>query len=223
MVGGLELQWLGSLDYQKALEMQMQLVERRRAGQCGDTLLLLEHPAVVTLGSSAHEENLLRTREKLAAAGVAVHSVRRGGDVTYHGPGQLVGYLVTDLAAKGPVDVGLFLRGIEAALIETLAELGIRGKRIEGMTGVYIDRCEEDGNGPERKIASIGVGVRGWVSFHGFALNVSMDLSDFDVIVPCGLSGVEMTSVARELGQSPEDLDERTRQIVGQRFVERFA
>jgi lipoyl(octanoyl) transferase len=220
----LDVQWLGEVEYEAALRLQMQRVEERRAGSCGDTLLLLEHPPVVTLGSSAHEENLLASREELTARGVALHEIRRGGDVTYHAPGQLVGYLIADLAARGPVDVGLFLRSLEAALIDALATLGVPAKRIDGMTGVYVDRSGEAGAGlgPERKIASIGIGVRAWVSFHGFALNVSMDLAGFDVIVPCGLSGVEMTSLARELGSGPAELDERARTIVAQSFAKRF-
>ena len=220
MTSGLDVQWLGRVEYEAALRLQMERVALRREQGCGDTLLLLEHPPVVTLGRSAHEENLLRSREELSAAGISVHEINRGGDVTYHAPGQLVGYLIADLAAMGPVDVGRFLRGIEGALIDALAQLGIAAKRIRGMTGVYVERG--DAPGPERKIASIGVGIRGWVSFHGFALNVSTDLAGFAAIVPCGLSQVEMSSVAAELGRAEPDLDARTREIVSECFRKRF-
>ena len=197
--------WLGSVAYGAALERQLEAVEARRAGG-PDRLLLLEHPPVVTLGRSAKPENLLTPRAELAARGVEVHEIARGGDVTWHGPGQLVGYLIADLAARGARDVSLWLRGIEACLIEALGELGVPSRRVEGMTGVFVDESHAHaGRGAaERspaKIASIGVGLKGWVTYHGFALNVTPDLSGFGDIVPCGLSGVTMTSLARELGR----------------------
>jgi lipoate-protein ligase B len=180
--------------YGEALELQLAAVEACRAGGA-DRLLLLEHPPVVTLGRSAKAENLLASRAQLAARGVEVHEIARGGDVTYHAPGQLVGYLIADLAARGARDVSRWLRDLEACLLEALAELGVPSRRIAGMTGVFVDAP-----GTPRKIASIGVGLKGWVTYHGFALNVSLDLAGFDDIVPCGLAGVAMTSVARELG-----------------------
>jgi lipoyl(octanoyl) transferase len=134
----LETSWLGSVPYGPALERQLAAVEARRAGGA-DQLLLLEHPPVVTLGRSAKPENLLTPREQLVARGVEVHEIARGGDVTWHGPGQLVGYLIADLAARGAQDVSLWLRSIEATLIEALAELGVASRRIEGMTGVFVD------------------------------------------------------------------------------------
>lgn len=208
----LGVEWLGRVPYAEALELQEKAVEARRSGSAGDRLLLLEHPPVITLGRSAKGDNVLLTPEELATRGIESFEIRRGGDVTYHAPGQLVGYLVSDLAAaatregRAP-DVHRFLRTIEGALIEAMAELGVVGARRAGMTGVFAARPEA-ASGPLRKIASIGVGLRGWVSCHGFALNVTTDLSGFDTIVPCGLRGVEMTSIRRELGAGLPDLQE---------------
>jgi len=193
MACALETSWLGTVAYDDALERQLASVGARRGGG-PDRLLLLEHPPVVTLGRSAKAENLLTPRAELLARGVAVHEIARGGDVTWHGPGQLVGYVIADLAARGAQDVSLWLRGIEACLIEALAELGVPGRRVDGMTGVFVDAP-----GRPRKIASIGVGLKGWITYHGFALNVTPDLAGFGDIVPCGLAGVTMTSVAHEL------------------------
>jgi lipoyl(octanoyl) transferase len=195
----LEIDWLGVVPYGAALERQLAAVEARRAGG-PDRLLLLEHPAVITLGRSAKPENLLAPRAALAARGIEVHEIARGGDVTYHAPGQLVGYLIVDLAARGAPDVSRWLRDIEARLIDALEELGVPSRRIEGMTGVFVDDPRSRAGQP-RKIASIGVGLKGWLTYHGFALNVSLDLAGFGHIVPCGLSGVAMTSLARELGR----------------------
>jgi len=195
MAHALETSWLGSVPYGAALQRQLDAVEARRAGG-PDRLLLLEHPPVITLGRSTKPENLLASRDALAARGVELHEIARGGDVTYHAPGQLVGYVVADLASRGAQDVSLWLRGIEAALLEALAELGVPSRRIDGMTGVFVDAP-----GRPRKIASIGVGLKGWITYHGFALNVSLDLAGFGDIVPCGLAGVTMTSLARELAR----------------------
>jgi lipoate-protein ligase B len=199
-------------------------------------LLLLEHPPVVTLGRGASEENLLAPPDELRARGIEVHRVGRGGDVTYHGPGQLVGYPIIDLDARAARDVHAFLRLLEGSLIEVLAELGLAAKQITGMTGVYVDlerspRPSPGGSVPggkrERKIASIGIGLRRWVTFHGFALNLTLDLADFETIVPCGLGDVEMTSLARELpgegSVEAPDLEARARAAVGDAFRRRFA
>jgi lipoate-protein ligase B len=193
----LNVEWLGRVPYAEALALQQARVEARRRGACGDALLLLEHPPVITLGRGARPENLLVPREVLAARGVEVHEVARGGDVTWHGPGQLVGYLVLDLAARGEPDVHAHLRRIEALLIDALAGAGVAAGRREGMTGVFVEPGPGDA-GPPRKIASIGVGLRGWVTYHGFALNVCNAPEGFAAIVPCGLHGVEMTSLRRE-------------------------
>ncbi len=222
----LAIEWLGRLPYAEALETQRKAVDARSGGVAGDRLLLLEHPAVVTLGRSSHEEHLLCSREELAARGIEVHEIARGGDVTYHAPGQLVGYPILDLAARGR-DLHAYLRSLEETLIAALACLGVKGARIEGKTGVFVER-EAGDRGPDRKIASIGVGVRRWVSYHGFALNVSLDLSGFDAIVACGLQGVEMTSIAREWqrrGRAPcssQELGAATRDAVERAFRARF-
>jgi lipoyl(octanoyl) transferase len=215
----LRVEWLGTVPYAEALELQLRAVEERRAGRAPDRLLLLEHPRVITLGRGFREEHLLTPREVLAARGIEVHEVARGGDVTYHGPGQLVGYLVVDLGARGPLDLGRFLRAIEAALVGALGALGVKTGTLPGMTGVFVAPSE-----PPRKIASIGLGLRAWVSYHGFALNVTTGPGDFRDIVPCGLHQVEMTSLAAELGAAaPGDLAERARLAVTEAFEGRLA
>lgn len=216
MAGDLAVAWLGRVPYAEALALQERRIEARRRGEVGDALLLLEHPPVITLGRRGRDENVLAEPAALAARGVEVHRVARGGDVTYHGPGQLVGYLIADLAARGEADAAALLRRIEAALVAALADLGVAGYTRPGQTGVF---ATPGAPGPARKVASIGVGLRGWISWHGFALNVSLDPSAFDLIVPCGLHDVAMTSLARELGAAaPPDLEERTRAAVTERF-----
>ncbi|UCF41637.1 MAG: lipoyl(octanoyl) transferase LipB, partial [Gemmatimonadota bacterium] len=161
----------------------------------------VEHPPVVTLGRSTEPQHLPLSAEQLAARGVEVHDIERGGDVTFHGPGQLVGYPIYDLSEHRR-DLHWYLRQLEAALITALADFGIAGGRTEGFTGVWTGG---------RKIASIGIHVKQWVTWHGFALNVTTDLSYFDLIVPCGIEGVVMTSVQRELGErTPRDVWART-------------
>jgi lipoate-protein ligase B len=220
MAGVVRVEELGRVPYAEALARQQALVEARRRGEGDDVLLLLEHPPVVTLGRGSHEHNLRVPREALRARGVELYEVARGGDVTWHGPGQLVGYPILDLAARGAPDLHAYLRGLEALLCEALAALGVAAATRAGMTGVF----SADARPRPRKIASIGVGARGWVTWHGFALNVDCDLAGFDCIVPCGLSGVEMTSVARELGESaPPDLGRRARDAVKAAFARRFA
>lgn len=220
MAGPLAVEWLGRVAYGEALALQERRIEARRAGAVPDALLLLEHPPVITLGRRAREANVLAPPAALAARGVEVHRVARGGDVTYHAPGQLVGYLVLDLAARGEPDAVALLRRIEAALVAALADLGLAGYTRPGQTGVFV---APGSPGPARKVASIGVGLRGWISWHGFALNVTLDPAEFGLIVPCGLHDVAMTSVARELGAAPDDLEERARARVAARFAEAFA
>lgn len=217
---GLAVEWLGVVPYAEALALQERRIEARRRGEVPDALLLLEHPPVITLGRRAREENVLAAPEQLAARGVEVHRVSRGGDVTYHAPGQLVGYLIADLAARGEADAGAWLRRIEALLVAALADLGLAGYTRPGQTGVFV---ASEAPGPARKIASVGVGLRGWISWHGFALNVTIDPEEFALIVPCGLRDVVMTSVARELGAAaPEDLDRRARAAVTARCADAF-
>jgi lipoate-protein ligase B len=187
----MEVAWLGEVGYRQALSIQLDHVSRRADGEIGDTLLLLTHPSVYTLGSAGDPGNLLVPREELDRAGVPVERVSRGGDITWHGPGQLVGYPIVRLRRP---DVLRHLRAIERSLVDALAAFGIRGERIEGLTGVW-----EGG----RKIASIGVGVKRWVTWHGFALNVSPDLSWFRKIRLCGLEGAEATSMEEVLGHAP--------------------
>jgi lipoate-protein ligase B len=221
----LAIEWLGLVPYREALELQQKCVEARRAGAAADRLLLLEHPPTITRGGGARSDTLLVSAEQLAARGIELHRVSRGGDITYHAPGQLVGYLVLDLAARGARDVHAFLRGIEAMLARALAALGVRARTLAGYTGVFAQPADgESGAQRPRKIASIGVGVRGWVTYHGFALNVDIDLRGFEAIVPCGLDFVEMTSVARELGgDAPADLALRAREAVSAACRERWS
>jgi len=182
---------LGRVPYAEALALQERLVSERQAGRGLDTLLLLEHPPVVTLGRGADPGHLLRTREELSRKGVEVFEAGRGGDVTYHGPGQLVGYPI--LRLPPPLqDLHLLLRRIEAALIGSCLEFGIEAGRVEGLTGVWVGRD---------KLAAIGIRVARWVTSHGFALNVSTDLTAFDDIVPCGIRGRGVTSLSRLLGR----------------------
>jgi lipoyl(octanoyl) transferase len=218
---GVLVRELGCLPYAEALAAQQELLEARRRGEGCDVLLLLEHPPVVTLGRGAREEHLRVPRDGLRARGIELFEVARGGDVTWHGPGQLVGYPILDLAARGSRDLHAYLRALEATLCDALDELGVPARTLAGMTGVFAAGAAA---GRPRKIASIGVGVRGWVTWHGFALNVDCDLAGFDCIVPCGLAGVEMTSVARELGASaPPDLGRRARDAVKRAFARHFA
>ncbi len=188
--GRLAVARLGVVPYAEALTRQRALAEDRIAGRLGcDTLLLLEHPPVVTLGRGTRASSLPLAPELLTRRGIEVYEIERGGDVTYHGPGQLVGYPIFDLSAHRK-DLHWFLRQIEEALILALARFGIAGERRASYTGVWTGG---------RKIASIGIHVRQWVTWHGFALNVTTDLSPFELIVPCGIPDVVMTSVAREL------------------------
>lgn len=218
---GFEVEWLGTVPYGAAIERQREAVEERRRGG-PDRLLLLEHPPVITLGRSAKPENLRASREELARRGVSVVEVARGGDVTWHGPGQLVGYVIADLAARGEPDVHAWLRRLEAALIEALGALGVGARRIPGRTGVFLEKAEV--GAPERKIASIGVGLRGWITWHGFALNVTTSSDAFADIVPCGLHDVRMISLAEALGVAPgPELLARAREQVAAAFERSLA
>jgi lipoyl(octanoyl) transferase len=201
---------LGRLPYADALELQRRVARARITGAVPeDVLLLVEHPPVVTLGRSTKARNLTSPPELLAARGVELFEVERGGDVTFHGPGQLVGYPIVDLK-RHRKDLHWYLRQVEEALIVALAEYGIAGGRSAGYTGVWTGDADAPAGelAPRRKIASIGVHARDWVTWHGFALNVDTDLSYFDLIVPCGIAGVDMTSVARERGLARVEMAE---------------
>ena len=188
MANSLSIRWLGRVPYAQALAQQEDLVARKAADPAlPDELLLLEHEPVYTIGRNPDQSSL----RDPGALPHPVIATNRGGQATYHGPGQLVGYPILDLRPRGQ-DLHRHLRGLEEVLILTLLAYGLDATRRDGLTGVWI---------AERKIASIGVGVRRWISMHGFALNVGADLSAFGAITPCGIAGVEMTSVSRELGR----------------------
>ena len=189
---------LGTLPYAEALELQRAFARARIAGTIAeDVLLLVQHPPVFTLGRSTKASSLPLPAEALRARGVEVHEIERGGDVTFHGPGQLVGYPIVDLK-RHRKDLHWYLRQVEEALIQGIAPFGLAGTRSAGYTGVWVG----PESAPTRKLASIGVHARDWVTWHGFALNVTTEpLRYFDLIVPCGIAGVDMTSVSRELGR----------------------
>ncbi len=203
---------LGQMPYGEALELQRGVARDRISGVIPeDVLLLVEHPPVVTLGrASTSATHLTAPAALLAARGVEVFEVERGGDVTFHGPGQLVGYPIIDLK-RHRQDLHWYLRQIEGALIDALATLGVSATRRAGLTGVWTATTH-------RKIASIGVHARDWVTWHGFALNVTTDLSYFDLMVPCGIPDVEMTSIARELGAAPPGVADVVASAVATRF-----
>jgi lipoyl(octanoyl) transferase len=192
----LNLVHLGRIDYGAALALQKQMVEARHTGQIGNTLLLLEHPPVLTLGRNSHRENVLASDEFLAYRGVEIHEINRGGDVTYHGPGQLVGYPILDLRSftprLGAVD---YVRLLEEVLIRACADYGVRAQRIAGRTGVWTFA---GGSVAEKKVAAIGVHISRGITSHGFALNVTTDLRDFELIVPCGIADRSVTSLDLE-------------------------
>ena len=197
---------LGRRGYGEILELQRAVARARITGEVSeDVLLLVEHPPVVTLGRASKDAHLVASRELLATRGVELHEVERGGDVTFHGPGQLVGYPIVDLK-RHRKDLHWYLRQVEEALIRAVGRWGVMGRRSPGYTGVWVGDAP-DVVGSTRKLASIGVHARDWVTWHGFALNVRTDLAYFDLIVPCGIAGVTMTSLARELGDASPTLD----------------
>jgi lipoyl(octanoyl) transferase len=240
--------YLGRVDYAEALRLQQELIALRQQGRIGNVLLLLEHPPVLTLGRNARRANILASDEMLASRGVTLHEINRGGDVTYHGPGQLIGYPIFDLrslrnaggARLGPVD---FVRLMEEALIRLCGEFGVAAGRICGLTGVWcgLSPAAADGSptlepsqhpskglppaGRERKIAAIGIHVARGVTSHGFAFNVTTDLDDFRLINPCGITDRPVTSLARELSglaalPTLEDLAHRAARQFGLVFGE---
>ncbi len=198
--------YLGRVGYDEGLRLQAEIAELRAQGRVENVLLLLEHPPVLTLGRNADRGNVLASEELLARRGVTVHEINRGGDVTYHGPGQLVGYPIFDLrslrnptgARMGPVD---FVRLMEEALIRLCGGFGVRAARIAGLTGVWCGGALEAGgeSGPERKIGAIGIHVARGITSHGFAFNITTDLRDFGLIVPCGIPDHAVTSLEQEM------------------------
>jgi lipoate-protein ligase B len=181
---------MGQVKYKEALAIQENLVQLRRTGHIPEVLLLLQHPPVYTLGGGGNPANLLVSEEKLREMGIEFHRTRRGGDITYHGPGQIVGYPILDLKNFGR-DAHKYLRLLEEVLIQTLSTLGIVAGRIKGLTGVWVG---------EEKVAAIGIRIsNGWITSHGFALNVNTDLSYFNQIIPCGIRHKGVTSIARLL------------------------
>lgn len=190
--------WLGRIPYGAAWELQRQVFDDVQRGARENTFLLCEHPDVITLGRNCRgDENLRASREVLGAEGYEVYEVDRGGDVTYHGPGQLVGYPIVRLADFRE-DLGWYMRSVEEMIIRAIATVGLEGERKEGMSGVWCD---------QRKVCAIGVRASRWVTMHGFALNVTTDLSRFDAIVPCGIADYEVTSIERETGSRLETKD----------------
>jgi len=205
---------LGLIEYQEAKKIQEEIVYRRLAGEIPDTLILCEHTPVITMGRKGKRKDILVPEEFLVQRGIKVYSVERGGETTYHSPGQIVGYPVFDLHSYG-LDLHRFLRNIEEVIILSLSEIGIEGKRREGYTGVWIaNRLELE------KIAFIGISARRWITFHGFSLNIDCDLSPFSWIVPCGLKGVRVSSVKKILnGYASQDL---TVESIKPKIIENF-
>lgn len=200
----IRVRWLGRTPYEEALAFQTEMVARKIAApETPDELLLLEHEPVYTIGRGPDQSSL----RGAAHLPHPIVRINRGGQATYHGPGQLVGYPILDLRRRGQ-DLNRYLRALEQLLIETVRDFDVAASRREGLTGVWVQ---------ERKLASIGVGVRRWITMHGFALNVCGDLSPFNEITPCGLAGIEMTSVARESGRplTVEAMAEKVRGLFG--------
>jgi lipoyl(octanoyl) transferase len=201
----LEVRRLGRVPYAEALALQRRLVEERRAGRIDDVLLLVEHPHALTLGvkGDGGRAHVLAGSEVLAARGVEIHEAGRGGDITYHGPGQVVGYPIIDLRPDR-CDVHRYVRDLEEVLIRTAADFGVDAGRVEGLTGVWT--------GPDRraKLAAIGVRISRWITSHGFAFNVSTDLTFFDLIVPCGIADRRVTSLRQQgWGGSMAEVEDR--------------
>jgi len=199
---------LGRMSYGEALGIQSKIASDRKQGLGVDHLLFVEHPHVITIGRNGHQENLLAPEETLRRAGIELHESDRGGDVTYHGPGQVVGYPIMDLR-EWKRDVGAFVRAIEQVLIDTLADFGIEAKRIAGLTGVWTGQA---------KIAAIGVHLSRWISTHGWALNVATDLQYFQYIVPCGLAKPVTSMTALGVHADTEEVKSALTRHFGQIF-----
>jgi lipoyl(octanoyl) transferase len=211
--------WLGRIGYREAWALQKELVTQRAAGEIGDRLLVLEHDPVLTLGRQAAVEHVLATPRQLTRRGIEVIRVERGGEVTYHGPGQLVAYPIIGLADRGLL-VRPLVAALEAAMIETAARLGVATFRRDGHPGCWV---EGDDGRPHRKIGALGLRIERGVSYHGIALNIDPDLRDFDLIDPCGMPGLVSTSIAEELGRTAEPPTTAAVERAGAIFAEAFA
>jgi lipoyl(octanoyl) transferase len=211
-------QWLGRIGYREAWQLQKQLVEQRASGAIGDRLLLLEHDPVLTLGRQADERHVLAAPRELARRGMEVIRVERGGEVTYHGPGQLVGYPILRLGDRNLL-VRPLVAALEAAMIQTCARLGVDAIRRDGHPGCWIDAGP---NRPFRKIGALGLRIERGVSYHGIALTIDADLRDFELIDPCGEPGLVSTSIAEELGRSAEPPTTAQVERAGAVFAEAF-
>ncbi|MGH7571700.1 MAG: lipoyl(octanoyl) transferase LipB [Gemmatimonadota bacterium] len=207
---GVAVERRGEVPYGEAWTLQRELVRRRAASEILDTLLLLSHPPVVTLGKGGTIDHLLGSKADLAGRGVEFVETDRGGDITFHGPGQIVGYAIVDLAPRDR-DLHRFLRDLEEVLIQALAGFGIAAGRAAGLTGVWVG---------DAKVAAMGIRVSRWITHHGFALNVDTDLSYFDLIVPCGIAGRRVTSMAELLGRPVER--KRVEDALARAFAEVF-
>ena len=216
--GPIVASWLGRVPYGEGLALQKTLAAQRADGAIGDRLLLLEHPAVLTLGRTSDPAHILADDATLATRGIEVVRVERGGEVTYHGPGQLVAYPIISLSRRGLM-IRPLVRALESALVATCAELGVRAARRDGHPGCW---CDPDGPDP-RKIGALGLRVERGVSYHGIALNVTVDLADFELIDPCGMPGVISTSIAHELGERAAAPTTKSVEEAGRHFATAFA
>jgi lipoyl(octanoyl) transferase len=215
----LEVRRLGLVPYADGLELQRALVEERRANRIPDTLLLLQHPHVVTIGVKKDgRSHIVATPEQLSARGVEVFETGRGGDVTYHGPGQIVGYPILDLNPDRR-DVHQYVRDLEEVMIRVCADYGVTAGRIKGLSGAWVPstRSARSGQAGDAKIGAIGVRISRWITSHGFAFNVTTDVDFFSLIVPCGIADRGVTSLAKEIGRTPAITD------IEDRMVEQFA
>ena len=204
----IDVKRLGSMDYQTALELQLDYLEKRINGEINDTLIFLQHTPTITIGRKGNKDNLLISEKILEQKKIKYYEVNRGGDITYHGPGQLVCYPIIDLKDHTK-DVHKYLRTLEQIIIDVLLEFDIEARRIDGLTGVFVKHS---------KIASIGVGIKRWVTFHGLSLNINTDLSYFDFIVPCGLNNNPVTSI-KSWNKLQDEID---LSIVEDRFIKGF-
>ena len=201
----LDIYELGTVPYKKALEYQENLLARRIAEEIPDSLILLEHPPTITTGRKGNTGNLLVRKEYLEKHGISFIHASRGGDITFHGPGQIVGYPILNLK-NHEMDIRKHLRNIEEVIIRTLGDFGIEGRRIDGVTGVWVKRS---------KIASMGIAIRKWVTYHGFALNVSTNLDYFELILSCGITDVRITSIRSWLGNEENvRMDDVTQSVI---------